>query len=72
MNAEAAARRASTAARRRPSVVTDDLLLEVAQTYRAAKTAPVEAVRRRTGKSLRTATNYVRLARERGFLDEEI
>lgn len=49
--------------------ITDDLLSQVAETYRAhASDRPTEAVQVAFGTSSRTAARYVQQARERGFL----
>jgi hypothetical protein len=62
-------RAARTKTRRR--IVTDGLLREVAQVYRAAlrdRRPPTEAVAEHVGKSHRTASDYLRRARDAGFL----
>lgn len=59
-------RRLRRQARRR---VTDELLREVAEVYRAhVDDAPTRAVAERTGRSHRTAALYVQQARQAGFL----
>ncbi len=53
--------------------ITDELLQEVAQVYRAnVNNKPTEAVAERFDKQHRTATQYIKRARERGFLGPAI
>lgn len=56
---------------RRPRI-TEDLLREVAAVYRAAPDRPTQAVADRFERSHSTATLYVKLARDRGFLGAAI
>jgi hypothetical protein len=55
----------------RRNAITDALLQDVARTWREGKStgAPAEHVREAFGVSPRTAARYIRLARERGFLE---
>jgi hypothetical protein len=56
--------------RKRRRTVTDSMLQEVAAVYLAADRAPVRAVEEHFGKTRRTASWYVKQAREAGLLPE--
>jgi hypothetical protein len=68
-----AARAARDARAARRVKITDALLREVATVYRAnVNDKPTEAVAEHFGRQHRTATHYIKRARERGFLGSAI
>jgi hypothetical protein len=68
-----AAREAREARTRGKAKITDALLREVARVYRAnIDSGPTKAVAKHFGREHRTATLYVKRARERGFLGPAI
>jgi hypothetical protein len=64
--------RAEQESRRRAQPITDEHLAEVAEVYSAAGSKPTQAVLHRFHVSRPTASRWVRLARDRGFLPEPV
>jgi hypothetical protein len=66
----AVAKSVSRARRNTRRQIPDEKLSEVADVYRANPTRPTAAVAERFGLALRTASLYVKRAREAGLLEE--